>query len=147
MLTMMSRSALRNKAARRIKRFEITEKEIERVVAMSEWRNSPDREPFCREPYGSILSFISGLSDHKRHDLMCLMYLGRNIDYTGFDEEAVDDFCFYADEWGKKQPLHGGMEPVYLAGKVHIGKWLRLATEAIFEKQPGASRPSDDQCQ
>ena len=96
----MKKCELRSKAARRIKWFELKESEIERLIEMDSFRYNLDRDPSCGEPYGSILRYISDMSEHKRHDLMCLMYLGRNIDYSGFDEETVDDFCFYADEWG-----------------------------------------------
>ena len=95
----MKKCELRSKAARRIKWFELKESEIERLIEMDSFRYNLDRDPSCGEPYGSILRYISDMSEHKRHDLMCLMYLGRNIDYSGFDEETVDDFCFYADEW------------------------------------------------
>ena len=131
----MKKCELRSKAARRIKWFELKESEIERLIEMDSFRYNLDRDPSCGEPYGSILRYISDMSEHKRHDLMCLMYLGRNIDYSGFDEETVDDFCFYADEWGRKgrisNHLHGAMDPEYLAGKIRIGKWLKLAKDAI----------------
>ena len=111
----MKKCELRSKAARRIKWFELKESEIERLIEMDSFRYNLDRDPSCGEPYGSILRYISDMSEHKRHDLMCLMYLGRNIDYSGFDEETVDDFCFYADEWGRKgrisNHLHGAMDP------------------------------------
>ena len=135
----MKKCELRSKAARRIKWFELKESEIDRVIEMDSFRYNPDRDPSSGEPYGSILRYISELSDHKRHDLMCLMYLGRNIDYSGFDEETVDDFCFYAVEWGRKgrisNHLHGAMDPEYLAGKIRIGKWLKLAKDAIYPSQ------------
>lgn len=132
----MKKCELRSKAARRIKWFELKESEIERLIEMDSFRYNLDRDPSCGEPYGSILRYISDMSERKRHDLMCLMYLGRNIDYSGFDEETVDDFCFYADEWGRKgrisNHLHGAMDPEYLAGKIRIGKWLKLAKDAIY---------------
>jgi hypothetical protein len=133
----MKKCELRSKAARRIKWFELKESEIERLIEMDSFRYNLDRDPSCGEPYGSILRYISDMSEHKRHDLMCLMYLGRNIDYSGFDEETVDDFCFYADEWGRNgrisNHLHGAMDPEYLAGKIRIGKWLKLAKDAIIQ--------------
>lgn len=120
----MKKSELRSKAARRIKWFELKESEIDRMIEMDSFRYNPGHDPSCGEPYGSILRYISELSEHKRHDLMCLMYLGRNIDYSGFDEETVDDFCFYDDEWGRKgrtsNHLHGAMDPEYLATIIQI---------------------------
>ena len=57
-------------------------------------------DPECEdgEPFATLLSMIELLPDRKRHDLMCLMYLGRNLAYYGLNEEVVDDFCAYADE-------------------------------------------------
>lgn len=125
----MSTWDLKQKVRWRIRKFAITDSEIDRFIELSDWRYHPDREPDCGEPYSSILRYITDLTEQKRYNLMCLMHLGRNIDYTGFDEEAVDDFCFYADEWGKPVQ-HGSTDPAYLVGKVRIGKWLRLAKEA-----------------
>lgn len=56
--------------------------------------------------------------------------------YTGFDKVAVDDFCYYADEWRKHERTGqsincGCTDPEYLAGKKHIAKWLRLVKKEV----------------
>lgn len=61
---------------------------------------------------------------------MCLMYVGRNLDYYGLNEEVVDDFCAYADEKiGSKEYRTAPAE--YMAGKVKIARWLRLVKKEI----------------
>ncbi len=104
----MRRSDLRQKAIRRIKRFTLTEEEIDDLIHAGEYRNDPDCED--GEAYTLIKSMIELLPESKRHDLMCLMYLGRNLDYYGLNEEVVDDFCAYADEknkniWKHRSPI------------------------------------------
>lgn len=78
--------------------------------------------------YATLMSMIELLPDRKRHDLMCLMYLGRNLVYYGLNEDVVDDFCAYADE---KPMRSGSAEPRYLAGKVPFSRWLRLVKKEI----------------
>ena len=126
----MATYQLRRRVISRIKKFELTEKDVDYLIHLGDFRYSPDRDPCCGEPFGSIKRTVEGYSEHKRHDLMCLMFLGRNIAYIGFNEEAVDDFCFHADEWGKKV-WHGSTDPEYIAGKVPLSKWLRLVKENV----------------
>lgn len=134
----MGKYQLRQKVIRRINRFEITSDDIECLIYLGNLRfdQDPELDLGPREPYATIEMVISDFSDRKRYDLMCLMYLGRNIAYTGFNEEAVEDFCFYTDEWKKYAKLGGKLpygiaEPEYLAGKKHIAKWLRLVKEEV----------------
>ena len=132
----MGKHEMRQKVIRRISRFEITKQDIDKLIRTGNFLYSPDRDPSCGEPYASIKKTIESFSERKRYDLMCLMYLGRNIAYTGFTDEAVEDFCFYADAWkkyaklGKKVP-YGGTDSEYLAGKRHIARWLILVKEAL----------------
>ena len=86
----MKRYELRQKVIRRLKRFVLTENEIDTFIWIGDFNYSTDREPYCAEPYASIKKMIEGFTEHKRYDLMCLMYLGRNIAYYGFGEVAVD---------------------------------------------------------
>ena len=122
----MRRSDLRRKAIRRIKRFALTEEEIDDLIHAGELRYDPDCEG--GESYAQIKSMIELLPENKRHDLMCLMYLGRNLDYYGLNEEVVDDFCAYADE---KTKISGSTDHQYLAGKVPLAWWLRLVKKRI----------------
>ena len=122
----MRRSDLRQKAIRRIKRFELTEEEIDDLIHVGEYRYDPDCED--GEAYALIKSMIEQLPENKRHDLMCLMYLGRNLDYYGLSEEVIDDFCTYADE---KTKSSGSTDPQYLAGKAPLAWWLRLVKKRI----------------
>lgn len=122
----MRRSDLRQKAIRRIKRFELKEEEIDDLIHAGEYRYDPDCED--GEAYELIKSKIELLPENKRHDLMCLMYLGRNLDYYGLNVEVVDDFCAYADE---KTKSSGSTDPRYLAGKVPISRWLRRVKKDI----------------
>lgn len=73
---------------------------------------------------------ISLLPEQKRHDLMCLMYLGRNLESYGLCQETVDDFCAYADEKAGEN-CSGSTDPEYLAGKARIARWLRLVKKEI----------------
>ena len=132
----MGKYQLRQKAIRRINRFEITPEEIDDLIYLGDSRFDPELELDHGEPYATIKMIINEFSEHKRYDLMCLMYLGRNIAYTGFDEVAVDDFCYYFDEWRKHERTGqsincGCTDPEYLAGKKHIAKWLRLVKEEV----------------
>lgn len=120
------RSDLRQKAIRRIKRFTLTEEEIDDLIHAGEYRYDPDCED--GEAYTLIKSMIELLPENKRHDLMCLIYLGRNLDYYGLNEEVVDDFCAYADE---KTKTSGSTDPQYLAGKIPLAWWLRLVKKRI----------------
>ena len=124
----MRMSDLRQKAIRRIKRFAITEKEIDDLIHAGEYRYNPDCED--GEAYALIKSMIELLPENKRHDLMCLMYLGRNLAYYGLNEEVIDDFCAYADEKaGSKEYITAPSD--YLAGKVPLAWWLRLVKKRI----------------
>lgn len=126
----MSKYALRQKIIRRIRKFELTETEIDELIRIGDCQYNPSGTLSPGEPYNTIKLMIETFSERERYDLMCLMYLGRNIAYYGFNEEAVDDFCFHADEWGKRS-WHGSTDPEYLAGKVQMAKWLRLAKENV----------------
>ena len=124
----MRTSTLREKAIRRIKKFAITEEELDDFIHAGEYVYNPEREPGV--PYATLKCMIELLPEQKRHDLMCLMYLGRNLDYYGLNEEVVDDFCGYADEkLGSKEYRTAPAE--YLAGKVKIARWLRLVKKEI----------------
>ena len=122
----MRKSDLRQKAIRRIKRFALTEEEIDDLIHAGEYRYDPDCED--GEAYALIKSMIELLTDNKRHDLMCLMYLGRNLAYYGLNEEVIEDFCAYADE---KTKTSGSTDSQYLAGKVPLAWWLRLVKKRI----------------
>lgn len=124
----MRKSDLRDKAIRRIKRFAIKEEELDDLIHAGDYYYEAEREE--GEPYATIKCMIEQLSEQKRHDLMCLMFLGRNLDYYGLCEEAVDDFCAYADEKANSNG-YGRVEPDYLAGKKPIAKWLRLVKKEI----------------
>ena len=84
----MRKSDLRNKAIRRIKRFAITEEEIDDLIRAGEYQYDPERED--GEAYALVKSMIELLPENKRHDLMCLMYLGRNLAYYGLNEEVIE---------------------------------------------------------
>lgn len=134
----MDKYQMRQKVIRRINKFEITSEEINDLIYLGDLRFNPDPELKLDqgEPYATIKMIINEFSDHKRYDLMCLMYLGRNIAYIGFNEEAVEDFCYYADEWKKYAKLGGKIPfgvaaPAYLAGKKHIARWLRLVKQEV----------------
>ena len=122
----MRRSELRQKVIRRIRKFELTEEELDDLIHAGDLYYDPECED--GEPYATLLSMIELLPDQKRHDLMCLMYLGRNLVYYGLNEEVVDDFCVYADE---KPISSGSIDPRYLAGKVPLSRWLRRVKKEI----------------
>lgn len=124
----MRKSDLREKAIRRIRKFAITEDEIDDLIHAGDYIYDADHEP--GEPYGTLKCMIRLLPEQKRHDLMCLMYLGRNLEYCGLNEEVVDDFCVYADE-KPGDNCSGSTDPEYLAGKVRISRWLRLVKKEI----------------
>ena len=119
---------LRQKSIRRIQKFAITEEEIDDLIHVGEYAYAPDRNP--GEPYATLECMIRLLPEQKRHDLMCLMYLGRNLECYGLCQETVNDFCVYADEKvGNKRS--GSTAPEYLAGKMQIARWLRLVKKRI----------------
>ena len=124
----MRKSDLRQKAIRRIRKFEITEEELDDLIHIGDYRYDP--ECVEGEPYATLKYMIELLPERKRHDLMCLMYLGRNLEYYGLCKETIDDFCFYADEKAGKN-CSGSTDPEYLAGKVPIARWLRLVKKEI----------------
>ena len=124
----MRTSDLRQKAIRRIQKFAITEEEIDDLIHVGEYAYDPDHNP--GEPYATLKCMIELLPEQKRHDLMCLMYLGRNLEYYGLCQETVDDFCVYADEKVGNN-CSGSTDPEYLAGKVKIARWLRLVKKRI----------------
>ena len=107
--------------ADRVQRFALSR---EMFQTMMELDDNYSKE----ELYDCRLAHIRMLYDEERYDVMCLMYLGRNIDYTGFNREAVDDFCFYTNHMFYQDPA-----PEYLAGKIKFSYWLRLAWEYIRE--------------
>ena len=124
----MRKSDLREKAIRRIRKFAITEDEIDVLIHAGEYIYDSDCD--LGEPYATLECMIRLLPEQKRHDLMCLMYLGRNLDYYGLNEEVVDDFCAYADEKiGSKEYRAASAD--YMAGKVKIARWLRLVKKEI----------------
>lgn len=122
----MRRSELQQKVIRRIRKFELTEEELDELIHAGDLYYDPECDD--GEPYATLMSMIELLPDRKRHDLMCLMYLGRNLVYYGLNEDVVDDFCAYADE---KPMRSGSAEPRYLAGKVPFSRWLRLVKKEI----------------
>lgn len=122
----MRRSELQQKVIRRIRKFELTEEELDDLIHAGDLYYDPECDD--GEPYAMLMSMIELLPDRKRHDLMCLMYLGRNLVYYGLNEDVVDDFCAYADE---KPMRSGSAEPRYLAGKVPFSRWLRLVKKEI----------------
>lgn len=124
----MRRSELRQKVIRRIRRFELTELELDDLIHAGDLRYDPECEE--GELYATILSMIELLPERKRHDLICLMYLGRNLEYYGLNEEVVTDFCAYADEKADGKGS-GSIAPEYLAGKVPLSRWLRRVKREI----------------
>ena len=122
----MRRSELQQKVIRRIRKFELTEEELDDLIHTGDLYNDSECED--GEPYSTLLSMIELLPGRKRHDLMCLMYLGRNLVYYGLNEEVIDDFCVYADE---KSIKSGSADPRYLAGKVPLSRWLRRVKKEI----------------
>ena len=122
----MRRSELQQKVIRRIRKFELTEEELDDLIHAGDLYYDPECED--GEPYSTLLSMIELLPGRKRHDLMCLMYLGRNLVYYGLNEEVIDDFCVYADE---KSIKSGSTDPRYLAGKVQLSRWLRRVKKEI----------------
>lgn len=124
----MRTSALREKAIRRIRKLAITEEEIDDLIHAGDYIYDPDCD--SGEPYVTLECMISLLPEQKRHDLMCLMYLGRNLESYGLCQETVDDFCAYADEKAGEN-CSGSTDPEYLAGKARIARWLRLVKKEI----------------
>ena len=102
-----------------------------RTYLLSEIR--PTQE--SRQALETYQNAMEALSERKRHDLMCLLYLGRDITYYGFQAGAVSEFLDYADEWGTKPTnrLRGCVNPDYLMGKP-IGKWIGAVREALSGK-------------
>ena len=124
----MRTSDLRQKVIRRIRKFELTEEELDDLIHAGDLYYDPECED--GEPYVTLKCMIRLLPEQKRHDLMCLMYLGRNLEYYGLCQETVDDFCVYADEKVDGN-CSGSTDPEYLAGKVRIARWLRLVKKRI----------------
>ena len=133
----------------RIERFELTDAEINTLIELQERHKTEFRKTLppgkhsyllseirptkeSRQALEAYLNAIEALSERKRHDLMCLLYLGRDITYYGFLAGAVNDFIDYADEWGTKptNQLRGCVNPDYLVGKP-IGKWISAVREAM----------------
>ena len=124
----MRTSNLRQKVIRRIRKFELTEEELDDLIHAGDLYYDPECED--GEPYVTLKCMIRLLPEQKRHDLMCLMFLGRNLEYYGLCQETVDDFCVYADEKVDGN-CSGSTDPEYLAGKVRIARWLRLVKKRI----------------
>ena len=136
----------------RVERFELTETEINTLIELQERHRAefqktlpgtrtyllseirPTQE--SRQALETYRNAIEALSERKRHDLMCLLYLGRDITYYGFQAGAVNEFIDYADEWGTKpmNRLRGCVNPDYLMGKP-IGKWIGAVREALSSQK------------
>ncbi len=133
----------------RVAQFELTDAEINTLIELQERHRAEFRKtlPPCKRSF--LLSEIrpteesrhaleayreamAALPERKRHDLMCLLYLGRDITYYGFQSGAVSEFIDYADEWGTKPTnrLRGCVNPDYLVGKP-IGKWVGAVRESL----------------
>lgn len=133
----------------RIDQFELTDAEIDTLIVLQDRHKAEFQKTLLPGKHSYLLSeirpteesrqaleayqnAIEALSERKRHDLMCLLYLGRDITYYGFLVGAVNEFIDYADEWGTKptNKLRGCVNPDYLVGKP-IGKWIGAVRETL----------------
>ena len=139
----MSRNQLIDEVNKWLRRFDISEEEIltaaelDRLHLEAYRRTLPetDHGRFLisdlkesdeeKETLANLMCFLNLLTEAKRHNLMCLLYLGRDIGYYGLTKSVVSSFVSYAEEWGKvpRKSLSGCHRPEYLAGKP-ISKWL-----------------------
>lgn len=136
----------------RVDQFELTDAEIDTLIELQERHKAefqktlpPGKRSYLlseirpteesRQALEAYQNAIEALSERKRHDLMCLLYLGRDITYYGFQVGAVSEFLDYADEWGTKPAnrLRGCANPDYLVGKP-IGKWIGAVREALSDQ-------------
>ena len=69
--------------------------------------------------------YLFNLGGHKRHELMCMMLLGRNLDYYGLCQDAVVEFRLRTQDFG------GRFEAKELASHRKIGEWIRLVLDLI----------------
>ena len=136
----------------RVERFELTDAEINTLIELQERHRAEFRKTLpgtrtyllseirptqeSRQALETYQNAMEALSERKRHDLMCLLYLGRDITYYGFQVGAVNEFIDYADEWGTKPTnrLRGCVNPDYLTGKP-IGKWIGAVREALSSQK------------
>lgn len=72
-----------------------------------------------------LADYLSNLGPEKRHDLMAMMYLGRNLDYYGLCQEAVVEFKL------RSQDGSGHYDAEELAKHSHLKEWLRLVLELV----------------
>ena len=101
LLSSYDRAQLIDEVTKRMKQFEITEEEIltimelqqrnkdarQKALELCQKSDDADKESACEartDSFEDLVYGLASLSKHKRHDLMCLVYLGMNITWYGF---------------------------------------------------------------
>ena len=110
--------------------FDIIELADKRKASYCNNINSPDSKAIeCLRDY------LATLSEQELRELICLMDLGRDLSYGGWDQEVVDAFCRHV---GENSFSHFSQEQAmfYLSGKVPLGDWLGSVMKEISEADP-----------
>ena len=94
------------------------------------WDNEAANSDGCgqkslRDARQRLAEYLSNLGHEKRHDLMSMMYLGRNLDYYGLCQEAVVEFKLRA------QDSAGRCNTEELLKHSQLKEWLRLVLELV----------------
>ena len=144
----MSVESLMKKVNERYMNFSIKDETIFHVVELCDLYNPPkpentrahgahgrpaseiDAEREERERYLDIVDYLDLMTDRERQELMCLMDFGRNLDYIGFTGDVVETFIDQVDT-NHFSHIKGHNGAQYLAGKVPLGRWLRLAMKQV----------------
>ena len=115
----------------RVQKFCIREEEIFHVIGLAERRKALDyNSNEYADARGELLGFLSSLTDQKLQEMMCLMDFGRNIEYNGFDRSTAENFINHVDTRHFSR-ISGRNAVQYLAGKLPLGEWLRIAWRQV----------------
>ena len=97
--------------------------DVETAKELSEEGNQ--EEESVQKAAQRLEDYLFNLGDHKRRELMCMMLLGRNLDYYGLCQDAVIEFRLRSQDPGGR---FGAKE---LACKRRLGEWIRLVLDLI----------------
>lgn len=85
------------------------------------------QEKACTEThydlYDQLNWYIQTLDFSEQQSLMCMMYLGRNIDYDGYTIGTTNTYLRHMSETHFGH-IRGQQCAEYVAGKRPLGKWL-----------------------
>ncbi len=119
----------------RVGKFELKDTEIMHIIELADRRKAAcmngvpeERE----EDYYNLREALSKMGDQKLEELACLMFFGRQISHFNFDHHAAASFVSNVDE-KRYSCIRGDDGTEYIAGKLPLGDWLRLAWKVIRE--------------